>query len=86
MNTEQNQKIWIEKIHENLNLRGRSENTFANYKSVLIRFFNFFDESTNIEHLSDENIIPYFNHFYFLLALKPIYNHKNIAKVAVKDI
>ena len=55
MNTEQNQKIWIDKVHENLILRGRSENTFANYKSVLIRFFNFFDESTNIEHLSEEN-------------------------------
>lgn len=40
MNTEQNQKIWIDKVHENLVLRGRSENTFVNYKSVLISLFH----------------------------------------------
>ena len=37
MNNEKNQKIWIEKVHENLILRGRSERTFINYKSVLTR-------------------------------------------------
>lgn len=40
MNTEKNQKIWINKIHENLILRGMSEKTFLNYKSCLLRFFN----------------------------------------------
>ncbi len=42
MNTKQNQQIWIEKIHNNLKLRGKSENTFINYKSSLNKFFNFF--------------------------------------------
>ncbi len=40
MNTEKNQKIWINKIHENLILRGMSEKTFLNYKGCLPRFFN----------------------------------------------
>lgn len=35
MNNEINRKLWIEKIHENLKLRGRSENTFINYNSSL---------------------------------------------------
>ncbi len=82
MNTEQNQKIWIDKVHENLILRGRSENTFVNYKSVLIRFFNFFDESTNIEQLSEENIIPYFTHCY-LKNNKSKYTY-NVAVASVR--
>lgn len=59
MNTDENQKIWIEKIHENLILRGRSENTFINYKCSLNNFFKYFDKNTNIQNLSEEDIIPY---------------------------
>ena len=40
MNTEKNRIIWINKVHENLNLRGRSERTFDNYKSALNRYYN----------------------------------------------
>ena len=36
MNTKENQKIWIEKIHKNLILRGRSENTFINYNDQYV--------------------------------------------------
>ena len=39
MNTEKNKQIWVEKVHENLILRGRSEATFTNYKSSLMRFW-----------------------------------------------
>ena len=35
MNNEKNKKIWIEKIHENLALRVRSEKTYINYKCAL---------------------------------------------------
>lgn len=61
MNTEQNQKIWIEKVHENLILRGRSEATFINYKSSLLRFFNYYDSNTNIKKLKENDIIDFLN-------------------------
>lgn len=66
MNTEQNQKIWIEKVHENLILRGRSEATFINYKSSLLRFFNYYDSNTNIEKLKENEIIKFLNDEYII--------------------
>lgn len=82
MNTKENQKIWIEKVHENLILRGRSENTFINYKSALNRFLTYFDESTNIESLSEKDIIPYFNQCY-LLVNKSKYTY-NLAVASIR--
>jgi len=61
MNTEQNQKIWIEKVHNNLILRGRSEATFINYKSSLLRFLKYYDSNTNIEKLKENDIINFLN-------------------------
>lgn len=66
MNTEKNQKIWIEKVHENLILRGRSENTFINYKSCLHRFFNYYDGNTNIKKLKENEIINFLNEEYII--------------------
>ena len=59
MNTKKNQLMWIDKIHENLLLRGRSEKTFENYKCALKRFFNFYDVKTNIKCLNEEDITIY---------------------------
>ena len=59
MNTEENQKLWIENVRENLLLRGRSENTFSNYKSALIRFLNYYGNDANIESFGEKDIIPY---------------------------
>lgn len=64
MNTEKNQKIWIEKVHENLILRGRSEKTFDNYKCRLSKFFNYYDENTNIKKLKEKDIINFLNDEY----------------------
>lgn len=64
MNTEKNQKIWLEKVQQNLILRGRSESTFINYKSSLIRFFNYYDENTNMKSLKEEIIIDFLNDEY----------------------
>ncbi len=64
MNTDENQKIWIEKVHENLILRGRSEVTFINYKSTLIRFLKYYDTKTNIEQLMEKDIINFLNDEY----------------------
>lgn len=82
MNTKQNQQIWIEKIHNNLKLRGRSENTFINYKSCLNKFFNFFNETTNIEKLSEEDIIPFLNNCY-LKKNRSKYTY-NVAVASIK--
>ena len=51
MKTEKNKQIWIEKVHENLILRGRSEATFINYKSALKRFLDFYSQETKIKNL-----------------------------------
>ena len=66
MNTDENQKIWIEKVHQNLMLRGRSEKTFINYKSVLLRFFKFYKANTNIKKLKEENIVEFLNNEYLI--------------------
>lgn len=66
MNTEQNQKIWIDKVHENLILRGRSEAKFINYKSSLLRFFNYYDSNINIEKLKENEIINFLNDEYII--------------------
>lgn len=82
MNTDENQKIWIDKIHENLLLRGRSENTFINYKCALSSFFKYFDENTNIEHLNEEDIIPYVNET-FIKCNKSKYTY-NLAIASIR--
>jgi len=64
MNTEKNQLIWINKVHENLILRGRSERTYENYKSVLLRFFKYYDSNTNIKKLKESDIIDFVNDEY----------------------
>lgn len=61
MNTKENNTIWIEKIHNNLILRGRSENTFINYKCALKSFFNYFDVNTDLRKLNEKDILPYIN-------------------------
>lgn len=66
MNTDENQKIWIQKVHQNLMLRGRSEITFINYKSALLRFFKFYNTNTNIKKLKEENIIEFLNNEYLI--------------------
>ena len=59
MNTKENQKIWIEKVHENLLLRGRSKQTFLNYKCALNRFFKYYSSNTKISKLKENDIIIY---------------------------
>lgn len=82
MNTERNQKIWIEKVHENLKLRGRSERTFDNYRSVLNRFLNYYDSSTNIKKLKESDIINFLNDKY--LKLNKSKNSYNIAVASIR--
>lgn len=75
MNTDKNQALWIESIHKNLILRGRSERTFINYKSSLKRFLSYYDVDTNIKKLKENDIIEFLNNEYIKLnKCKDSYN------------
>jgi len=63
-NTQKNQKKWVEKVKDTLILGGRSEKTFDNYKSHIIRFLNYYSENVEINKLSDDNIVEYFKKQY----------------------
>lgn len=82
MNTEKNQLIWIDKIHENLILRGRSENTFINYKSALNKFFNYYPKNTYLNKLTEKDILPYIN-VCFLKPNKSKYTY-NLALASIR--
>ena len=82
MNTEKNQKIWIKKVYENLNLRGRSERTFENYRSALNRFLNYYNENTNIKKLKENDIINFLNDEY--LKLNKCKSSYNLAVAAIR--
>lgn len=75
MNTDENQKLWINKIHENLILRGRSENTFISYRSCLNTFFKYYNSNTDFSFFSEKDILTYVNeHFIKTNRSKNTYN------------
>lgn len=82
MNTDKNQEKWINLVHENLKLRGRSEVTFINYKSALKRFFNFYDSSIYIKKLKETDIINFLNNEY-LIPNKSKYSY-NLAVASIR--
>lgn len=82
MNTEKNQIIWINKVHENLKLRGRSERTFDNYKSALNRFLNYYDENITIKKLKENDIINFLNDEY--LKLNKCKSSYNLAVASIR--
>lgn len=82
MNTDKNQEKWINLVHENLKLRGRSEVTFINYKSALKRFFNFYDSSIYIKKLKESDIINFLNNEY-LIPNKSKYSY-NLAVASIR--
>ncbi len=82
MNTDKNQEKWINLVHENLKLRGRSEVTFINYKSALKRFFNFYDSSIYIKKLKETDIINFLNNEY-LIPNKSKYSY-NLAIASIR--
>ncbi len=58
-NTEKNKQKWVEKVKFTLELGGKSNQTFLNYKSHINRFLNFYDENTEINKLSENKIVDY---------------------------
>ena len=59
-NTEKNKNKWVEKVKSTLELGGKSEKTFHNYKSHINRFLNSFSENIEINKLSEDKIADYF--------------------------
>lgn len=82
MNTEKNQELWIEKVHENLILRGRSEKTFDNYKSAIKRFLNYYSENTIITKLKENDIINFLNDEY--LKVNKCRESYNVAVASIR--
>ena len=58
-NTEKNKKKWVEKVKFTLELGGKSDKTFDNYKSHINRFLNFYNEDVEINKLSENDIVDY---------------------------
>lgn len=59
MNTNENKKIWVEKLCDNLEFGKRSQGTITNYVSAINRFLNYYDESTDISLFNESDIIEY---------------------------
>ena len=58
-NTEKNKNKWVEKVKFTLELGGKSNKTFDNYKSHISRFLNYYDEEIEINKLTEDNIVDY---------------------------
>lgn len=59
INTEKNKKIWVEKIKTIMELGGKSDRTFYNYKSQIIKFLNYYDNSTDFNNIKEEEILSF---------------------------
>jgi len=62
--TEMNKEKWIEKVKYTMELGGKSEKTYNNYKSHIIRFLNYYDGSVEINKLPEDKIVEYFRKQY----------------------
>ena len=67
-NTEKNKEKWVEKVKYTLELGGRSNQTFMNYKSHIIRFLNYYNENIEINKLSEDDIVDYLKKEYITLG------------------
>lgn len=58
-NTEENKKIWLEKVENIMRAGGKSKRTFNNYKVHINRFLNFFDKDINFQNILEDDIMSY---------------------------
>lgn len=58
-NTEENKKIWVEKVENILKMGGKSRITFDNYKSHIKRFLNNYPNETEFTHILEDEILEY---------------------------
>lgn len=69
-NTEKNKIKWVEKVRYTLELGGKSNRTFDNYKSHINRLLNYYEESIEINKLSEDDVVDYFRKQYIGLNRK----------------
>lgn len=81
MNNEKNKKVWLKKCEETLRMGGRSEVTIKNYRYAIIRFLNRYDEKTNINKLTIDDIIKYFKKDFIDKGLSAATYNVNLAAV-----
>lgn len=67
MNSDNNQKKWLEKVENTMKIGGKSKVTFLNYKSHIIRFLNSFDNNVDINKIDEDDIAQYFLENYIKL-------------------
>ena len=62
--TQKNKENWVEKVKYTLELWGKSNRTFDNFKSHITRFLNYYGENIEINKLSEDDIVDYFRKNY----------------------
>lgn len=82
LNTEENKKIWVEKVRTLLEMGGKSEDTFKNYKSAITKFLNYYDNDTDFSVILEEKILDYIKKNY--LNLNRCSNTVNLAICSIK--
>ncbi len=73
-NTQENKEKWIEKVRELLTLGGKSDSTFINYKSHIVRFLNNYPQETDFYSIDEDKILEY---------IKKAYLDKNLSSQTV---
>lgn len=58
-NTQENKAKWIKKVESLLELSGKSDTTFNNYKSHINRFLNFYTEDTDFNTVDEDKILEF---------------------------
>lgn len=82
INTEENQKIWVEKVRTLMKMGGKSECTFKNYKSGIKKFLSYYDEKTDFSAILEEEILDYIKKKY--LDLNRASNTVNLVINSIK--
>lgn len=81
MEIENNKKKWLDKVKRTIKIGGKSDSTFANYKSHIIRFLNYF-ENENIKKIKEDYIADYILENYVEINKSP--SNINVAICSIK--
>ena len=82
LNTEENKKVWVEKVERILRIGGRSYKTFVNYKVHIKRFLNYYDNDTDFCNIKEEDILDFIEINY--LKLNRTSASTNVAICSIK--
>lgn len=67
LNTEENKKIWLEKIEKLMKMGGKSKTTFSNYKAHIKRFLDYYDNSIDFKAIDEDKILQFISKNYLEL-------------------